>query len=192
MGDFNYASLIFLSILGVALLSGLFSYYRGRLSQGIQHAAIWGLIILSATLLFSFRAPLEQALFPSNAVSIGDDIVLRRDGSGHFVTIAEVNGTPILFIVDTGASQIVLSQLDAARAGIDVDALNFSGRAATANGTVSLASVTLDSLSVAEQTDRDVFATVNGGELAVSLLGMSYLNKFSEINVQGSVMTLRP
>ncbi|MBB5514926.1 aspartyl protease family protein [Rubricella aquisinus] len=190
MGEPDYARLVFLSILGVALLSGIFAYYRGRLSQGLQHAAIWGLIILGATLLFSFRAPLEHALFPNSAVSTGEQIILRRDGSGHFVTVAEVNDTPVRFIVDTGASSIVLARQDAMRAGIDPATLNFSGRAMTANGTVRLANVVLDTITLADQTDRNVFATVNGGELAISLLGMSYLDRFSQINVAGDVMTL--
>ena len=102
----------------------------------------------------------------------------------------EVNGTPLRFIVDTGASDIVLSAEDAARAGLDTDRLAFVGVARTANGTVSTARVWLDEVRLGEMVDSSVPALVNGGEMSGSLLGMAYLNRFSEVRFGGGTVTL--
>ncbi|KKK93856.1 hypothetical protein LCGC14_2688680, partial [marine sediment metagenome] len=59
----------------------------------------------------------------------------------------EIEGTPVRFMIDTGASDIVLTPRDAARIGLDVAALSFTQRYQTANGIVWRQPVTLSSLS---------------------------------------------
>ncbi|WP_372887870.1 TIGR02281 family clan AA aspartic protease, partial [Shimia sp.] len=90
----------------------------------------------------------------------------------------------------TGASEIVLSRADARRAGFDVDRLPYYGRAFTANGEVRTAPVTLRELRLGEMVDTGVAASVNGGQLEQSLLGMSYLQRFSEIRISGGTLSL--
>jgi aspartyl protease family protein len=102
----------------------------------------------------------------------------------------EVNGRDIEFVIDTGASAIVLSKQDAEHVGIDTNDLNYWGRAQTANGSVSTAFVTLNSVQLGDIKDYDVSASVNGGELFGSLLGMDYLNRFSEFRINGNILTL--
>ncbi|MEM9100266.1 MAG: TIGR02281 family clan AA aspartic protease, partial [Pseudomonadota bacterium] len=74
--------------------------------------------------------------------------------------------------------------------GIAIEDLNFSGRAFTANGTVRTANVVLDEITLGSFTDRNVRARVNGGELFGSLLGISYLDRFSSWQVVGDQMVL--
>ena len=62
-----------------------------------------------------------------------------RSADGHYYLTMEVNGAPIRFVVDTGATELVLSRADAERAGIDTGGLIYSGRAFTANGMVETA-----------------------------------------------------
>ena len=93
-------------------------------------------------------------------------------------------------VIDTGASDIVLSESDAELLGYPVGDLIYSGRASTANGTVPIARVKLDTITLGRFTDRNIRATVNGGELDTSLLGMRYLSRFHKIEIMGSTMTL--
>ena len=109
--------------------------------------------------------------------------MLRRGRDGHFHLTAQVNGAPVRFLVDTGASDVVLTRDDAVRVGLDPARLDFTRRAMTANGPVMTAPVRLDRVAVGELEARTVPAVVGGGELFQSLLGMSYLDGFRRIAV---------
>lgn len=170
MDGSDWPRLVYTVLLLLFLGSGLFWYYRGRLNAALQNAAIWVLIFLGVTLAYGLREPLAVALNLQPAV-IGDEIVLTRQSDGHFFARLEVNGTTLPFIIDTGASEIVLSQDAAAQAGIDPATLRFTGIAQTANGTVRLAPVRLETLRFGEFVDENIRATVNGGEMNISLLG---------------------
>jgi aspartyl protease family protein len=109
---------------------------------------------------------------------------------GHYYISAEVNGASIRFVVDTGATDLVLSQEDAVRAGLDLDALQYSGRANTANGVVRTAFVELDTVRLGTAQDRNVRAVVNEGEMDGSLLGMGYLQKWGRIEIADGELIL--
>ena len=117
-------------------------------------------------------------------------IELPRAPDGHYYATLEVNGTPLRFVIDTGATSMVISQADAVRAGLRRDDLLFFSEAMTANGTVRTAPVSLDTVAIGPFVDRDVRAYVNGGEMDESLLGMSYLDRFDRLEITGG--TMRP
>ena len=77
----------------------------------------------------------------------------------------------------------MLSRRDAERAGIDVDALTFAGRAMTANGAVATARVRLGRVAFGDLVETGVPASVTAGALDFSLLGMSYLDRFERIEI---------
>ncbi len=101
-----------------------------------------------------------------------------------------MNGETIEFVVDTGATDIVLNEADAVRLGFNMSDLVYSGRASTANGVVPIARVRLETITLGRFTDRNIGASVNGAELEYSLLGMRYLGRFRKIEIAGSTMTL--
>jgi aspartyl protease family protein len=191
IGDFDAARLFYLTALLLLVLSAVFATYRNRMGVGLQHAAIWTLIFLGAVIAYGFRDTLEVQLFGSTAPQVVEQgVALRRGGDGHFHARAEVNGVAVEFLVDTGASSVVLSRRDAQRVGLDPERLVFSQPAQTANGLVYSAPVTLDVLRLGPFEDRNVPATVNGGDLDVSLMGMSYLRRFARVTVEGERMLL--
>lgn len=187
----SQARLFYMMLLGAVVLVWVFRSYAGRLGQAVQHAMIWGLIFVGVIIAIGFKDVLISQLFDDEPQMLsGDTLVLKRDRSGHFVANVEVNGQDIQFLVDTGASDLVLSQADAKVAGIDPDGLNYFMIAKTANGEVRSAPVRLDTVAMAKFIDTNVPARVNGGELDISLLGMSYLDRFRSFRVVGDRMYL--
>jgi len=176
------ANLIYLLILLIGVGSFIFGDFRNKLGQNLQSAAIWVLIFFGAVVLYGFKDSIEGQLFPRTSIQqIGDEIVLTRSRDNHFYATLTINGADITFVVDTGATNVVISRDDALRIGLNPDELNYMGRAQTANGTVRTADVRLDEVRFANRTDRNLRASVNGGELDTSLLGMAYLNRFTTI-----------
>jgi aspartyl protease family protein len=119
----------------------------------------------------------------------GDSVTLVADPRGHFVTTGVVNGVSLRFLVDTGATSVVLSSADARRAGV-----NYLGGTRvftqTANGVVPVYAVKLDSLRIGDITVNNVDASViEGDKLPVALLGMSFLNRM-EMRRDGTTLTL--
>lgn len=179
--------LILLAFIGAGAL-----LWRGRsLGRNLRDLAVWLLIIAMVVIAYGFRDVLRDQLLPAAMVQTSaDTIELRRAADGHFHATLEVNGTPVRFMVDTGASDIVLSRRDAERIGIDVAALDYLGRAQTANGTVSTARVRLGRVQLGSFTDTAVPASVSQGAMDLSLLGMAYLDRFANIEIAGDRMRL--
>lgn len=106
-----------------------------------------------------------------------NSIAVPSRAGGEFVVAGVVNGAEVTFLIDSGASEIVLSPEDARRAGYRSPQLRFSRTASTANGTVRLAPVTLLELRLGQLSRRGLAAVVNEAPMAVSLLGMSFLRE---------------
>jgi aspartyl protease family protein len=116
-------------------------------------------------------------------------VTLVADARGHFITTGVVNGVSLRFMVDTGATSVVLSSGDARRVGVNylAGARSFTQ---TANGVVPVYNVKLDSVRVGDITLHNVDAVViEGDRLPIALLGMSFLNR-TEMRRDGLTMTL--
>ena len=100
-----------------------------------------------------------------------------------------MNGVSLRFLVDTGASSVVLSSADARRAGVSYLA-GTRVLTQTANGVVPVYTVKLDTLRVGDITLNNVDAAViEGDKLPIALLGMSFLNRM-EMKRDGMTLTL--
>ena len=117
-------------------------------------------------------------------------IELQRNPDGHFYADVRVNGTYIHMLVDTGATTIALSRNDARMAGIatSIGMNDVVGRGA--DGAVHGEAVLLDSIELGPLSAHDLDAVVlNSGEQ--SLLGQSFLGKFSSVRIENDRMVLR-
>lgn len=185
------ASLVYLVILGSAIGLWFFAQRRQSLGKLAQQAAAWGLIFLGAIAVVGLWGDIRQSVAPrQNVVAQSGQIELPRAPDGHYYLTAKVNGEPVRFVVDTGATQIVLSKDDARRAGLNVDELAYLGRAYTANGEVRTAPVRLDRVTIGPIEDSNVRAVVNDGAMEGSLLGMEYLQRFSSVEIGGGKLIL--
>ncbi|MEI4261965.1 retropepsin-like aspartic protease family protein [Roseovarius sp. D0-M9] len=189
--NFDTAHLVYLIVLGCAVMMWFFAANRDSLGKTLQQAAVWGAIFIGVIAAIGLWDDVRSTVAPRQSVSTeAGRIELPRAANGHYYLSAEVNGAPIRFVVDTGASDIVLSRDDAVAAGLNPEDLNFTGQASTANGIVRTAPVRLATLSVEGIMDRDVRAVVNSGELRESLLGMGYLERFTNMQITGGTLVL--
>jgi clan AA aspartic protease (TIGR02281 family) len=119
------------------------------------------------------------------------EYVIEAGSGGHFLIEAVVNGAPVTFLVDTGASNIVLTMADAERLGLRPETLRFTERFASANGEVRGAPVVLRELRIGQFSVFDMPASVNEAPLGVSLLGMSFLKRLNGYGVEDGRLILR-
>ena len=186
----NLASLAYLGLLGAAIAGWFIVQNRDRLGQIAQQAALWALIFIGVIAAAGLWSDIRDDVVPRQTIIGTQGIEVPQARDGHYYLTLDINGTPIDFVVDTGATDMVLGREDARRAGIDPEALNYLGSAVTANGTVRTARVTLDSVALGAIEDEGLSAVVTDGDLAGSLLGMGYLRLFGRIEIEGGKLIL--
>lgn len=123
------------------------------------------------------------------AGSSSGSVTLTPDARGHYLTLGQVNGGTVQFLVDTGATAIAIPSADARRLGINY--LNGQrGFTETANGKATAYRISLDTVKVGDITLYNVEAVVLEGDgLKIALLGMSFLNR-TEMKRDGQTLTL--
>jgi aspartyl protease family protein len=124
----------------------------------------------------------------ANSDGGGSRIVLSAGSGGHFFTQGTVNGRSVRFLVDTGATNISMSQAEAQRLGIDY-AKGQRGIANTANGQVVAHRVSLGTVRVGDVTVYNVDATIVPAQMDHLLLGNSFLSRF-QMRRENDTLTL--
>lgn len=206
--------LLYLALLLVFLVGTGIGWRRTRPGSPIsrfgagfnfQHLGIWIAIALGLVTLYAYRAPLQrfaapilQELDPGRVVEVTDadgaqGLSIARGRDGHFHIEAEANGTPVSFLVDTGASATVLTLKDAERAGIDVAALEFNRPVQTANGVALFAHADLRTLQIGPYRLNALnVGVMPEGAMETSLLGMNTIDRFNGWRIEGDRMVLTP
>jgi clan AA aspartic protease (TIGR02281 family) len=131
-----------------------------------------------------------SALDVARTTAAGDEILIRTAQNGHFMVNAEIDGVDIPFLVDTGASQVILTAEDAERLGFRPDSLAYNARFQTANGEILGAPVVLRDLRIGDLEVEDVRASVIRAPMSTSLLGMSFLNRLESYEVRDEGLVL--
>ena len=197
--DVDTPQVIYLLAFLILVGGGLFARIARRPNQALQHAGIWlgiGLVVLIG---YSYRGELGAVvqrlsgeLDPSAGQAVdGQQMRFTAEADGQFHVEAVVGSTPMRFLVDTGASEVMLSPADARRLGYEPSTLTYSRIYQTANGTVRGAPVTIPEISIGPIRLTNVEASVNEHETDGSLLGMSFLGRLSGYQVSGNTLTLR-
>lgn len=181
------------------------SHYQGRYGHAVRDFAIWVVILLALVAGYTFRSDFvmvaervaAELMPPGEAVVVDPRgaeraVRLRRRADGHFVVRAQVNGTGVPMLIDTGATTIVLRPADARQAGLDVERLSYSVPVQTANGMAYAAAVRLRQVTVGPIVIDGVDALVaKPGALKESLLGMNFLRRLKSYEFSGDYLTLR-
>ncbi|MEM8693723.1 MAG: TIGR02281 family clan AA aspartic protease [Pseudomonadota bacterium] len=191
MQNVDTAQLIYLGLLAVVLGGAFLVSQRQKLSTMMQQAAIWFFIFVGGIAVFGMWDDIRDDLGPEAARFVGDNTIeVARQGDGHYYLTLDLNGSAVEFMIDTGATDMVLTQEAAATAGINPADLRYIGQASTANGTVRTAPVRVERVSLGPIEDQNVFAVVNEGQMDMSLLGMGYLQRYGRIEIEGGTLRL--
>lgn len=186
----DYGRLAYLVLLLVAVGGFLLFELRARPGKTLRAAAAWAMIFLGVIALAGLWDDIRSTITPQARMLEGGRIEVPLGADGHFHLTAQVNGAPIRFVVDTGATTLALSDKDARKAGIDPGTLGYAGQARTANGIVETASVMLKTVTIGDIHDQNVPAVVLRSDLDLSLLGMSYLSRFARVSIEGDRLIL--
>jgi len=127
---------------------------------------------------------------PAAAASSAIEVTLQRSSDHHFYANANVNGRDVRFLVDTGASEIALTEDDAEKVGIKFDPSKYELLGEGASGFVRGQYVNLDDLRLDGIHQNGTKAVVVEGA-AVSLLGQPFLENIDEIVIRKDEMVLR-
>lgn len=184
--------LVWLGLLLVFLGGWFVLQLRHRLSQSLQHLAVWALIFAGVVAGYGLWQDIRSELSPGQALMTDGSIEIPLGRDGHFHAVVTINDVPVSFVIDTGASEIVLTEADARRVGLDPQALAYIGQARTANGLVRTAPVRLRSVTLGPFALHDVRAVVNQGQMDGSLLGMSWITRFARVEIARDRLTLTP
>lgn len=136
-------------------------------------------------------AAVQPVVRAPEPTSSGRSMMLDSDRQGHFKVEARVDGRQLNFMVDTGASLVVLRRSDAAEVGIRPLPADYTATVSTANGKIKAARAKLDRIELGDITVFDVPALVLPDEtLAQNLLGVSFLSKLRRYEYANGRMVL--
>jgi aspartyl protease family protein len=199
----EFAQVAILGVWGAMLAAGLMRSGM-RFQDTARQAAVWAAILLGIVASYQYRFELQDfasrltaGLVPSRPqTAMGAagtiEVTVLKSNNGHFEADGSVNGKGVSFLVDTGASSVVLSYQDAKNAGLDMGALSFTSPISTANGDAFAANVRLVEIGIGEITRRNVRAMVaEDGKLNQSLLGMTFLSSLSGYTVRQDQLILQ-
>jgi aspartyl protease family protein len=146
---------------------------------------------MTATPALAKATPQKAASTQTVAQAGSRSISIPRDGRGHFLTDARIDGQRIDFMVDTGASVVALNEKSAARFGLRPSRGDYNATVSTANGTIKAARTRIDMMDVGGLIVRDVDAMVLPDEaLSENLLGLSFLSKLKRFEYANGRLVL--
>lgn len=202
----NFAGLMVSIALLIWIGSSLLGNYAGRYGRALKDFITWTGITLILVSVYTFRVELLegseriiQQLMPAGTnISLSPysgeraTVRIRKKNDGHFVLQTLTNNKPVTMLLDTGASNVVLSAADARAIGVDTSRLRYVIPVSTANGKTLAARVVIDSLAIGPIRIPRIEALVaRQGDLSESLLGMSFLNRLRSYEVSGDFLVLR-
>jgi len=123
-------------------------------------------------------SPVQAAYEPQEPATSGRSLMIEANRQGHFQVDARIEGRHLDFMVDSGASMVVMRESDAAQVGIHPMPVDYTATVSTANGKIKAAPAKLDRIEVGGITVYDVQALVLPDDvLGVNLLGVSFLSR---------------
>jgi len=198
LADADLGSLAQKIVLLVVVGALVLVLFRERFVRALTAALFWVVLALVLVVAYSYRFELHDIadrlmaeLAPGHAATHGRTVEVARAANGDFAVTAQINGARVSMVLDTGASSVVLTREDAKAAGLPLEVLAYTVAIDTANGRTQAAPVTLDHVGIGGLTEHSIAALVaEPGQLKVSLLGMSFLNRLQSWEVRGDRLLL--
>ncbi|MDP8993627.1 MAG: retroviral-like aspartic protease family protein [Pseudomonadota bacterium] len=183
----------------LVLVASALMVRRIPIGQGLKMMIAWVLIFGAAFIVFTlkndFIALWERVVLETRGGVIqeqaGDELRVRQSPDGHFWVNAELNGEPVRFLIDSGATTTSISAAVAERVGIRPSS-GFPAMVRTANGIVAVQRGRADSLRVGTIERRDVAVHISEAFGDMNVIGMNFLSTLSSWGVEGRTLILRP
>ena len=179
-------------IVAVALVVAVLAFERdGPAAPGAAPGATAGRVAGSARERPAKKVPMMRlsraGAEPEAPRTRSRKVRLKGDARGHFNVRARLNGRPVPFVVDTGASAVAINMSTARKLGLRIRRKDFTGRSSTANGVVAYAPATIREIRIGGIKVRDVRAAVLPDEaLSTNLLGMTFLRRLKRFSVSNN------
>ena len=196
----DWINLAVYGALGLFIASGLPRLFHGNVRAALGALLFWTVVLCGAVTAYAYRFELGHVtervmavLLPGTVLDSGPkEVTVFRQEDGAFGLNAVVNGTSIPFVLDTGASAIVIRAEDAARIRLPLKSLVYDVEVSTANGPTLAAEAEVPRLSIGALAQVHVKVLVaRPGALRENLLGMSFLNRLEGFTVSNDRLVLR-
>lgn len=202
LGGFLYSQpLLALTIAAIllAVLAGMIPANRLQLRHGLRNTAYLGLggaalLTVAQAALHNTRSEAALWLDGTSPASVeGNETVISQRADGHFWVEAQLNGTPVEFLIDTGATYTGVSAATAARAGLVPDQGDEGMVLDTANGPIVARKATAGSVRFGGIDAQGLtVAIAPGTESEVNVIGMNLLSQLQSWRVEGGKLILVP
>ena len=181
----EWSNVIYILILIVFLIMG-FSRKDLPTKKIFEFSGLWILLTLLVLILYSFRFEIGEIkdrvlsdLFPTKAINKNQEkLILNIAQDGHYYLNVKIRNQEVRFMIDTGASDMVIDEKIALKLGFDLQNINYDKIFQTANGQSYGASIYFDEVDVSGIKFYNVQASITNSDLVIPLLGMSFLQKF--------------
>lgn len=184
----------------VLLLISSLAARRLPMGQVGKMVLAWVAIFAAMFAIFSFRFEFQAiwervksdvAGTAGQSVS-GEAIELKRQDDGHYWLQVEINGNPVRFMIDSGATTTAVNAETATEAQIEVDDNGYPVIISTANGRVAAQRGVVQSMEIGSHklVDHNVVVSESFGD--TNVLGMNFLDSLNSWSVEGNIMTLQP
>jgi aspartyl protease family protein len=172
---------------------------RLPIGQTVKMVLAWVAIFGGVFVLFLFRDEGRNVwnrataeLSGNNGQTVGKSLRIRKSEDGHFWVRANVNGKPVEFLIDSGATVTTITPQIAAAAGVAPSG-GFPVMVETANGTVEAQRARIETLNVGPITQSGAAAQIGSENMGeTNLLGMSFLSSLKSWRVEGDTLILEP
>jgi aspartyl protease family protein len=182
-------------LIAAMLLVGALIGRRAPLAKGVTSILAFAVIFGAGFVLFSFRDDLHYVAQRLEAEATGRPVQLAGDTirvpmaiDGHFWLEADVNGVPVKFLVDSGATMTTIGRQTAALAGVQASKQR-NQLVRTGNGLIRVATARAELVEVGDIERRNVRMFVADGE-EINVLGMNYLTSLKRWSVEGRWLVL--
>ncbi len=158
----------------------------------IMFVIAWGILLILLVSFFSDwlsdqENPNQRPVSESNATG-QIEVVLQANRQHHYVVNGTINNKNVAFLLDTGATDVVIPQLIAERIGLNSGRKSYAN---TANGPVAVYSTQLESVTIGKIQLKDIKASINPSmDIDGVLLGMSALRQI-EFTQRGNTLILK-
>jgi aspartyl protease family protein len=193
----------FIYLMGVlVLVISALMVRRIPIGQGLKMFAAWVLIFAAAFVVFTlqdeFKALGNRVLVEARGErqtvetgAGGEELRVRLSPDGHFWLTAELNGTPVRFLIDSGATTTSISSATAERAGVEMQP-GIPAMVRTANGVVAVDRARAETIKVGTIERQNLALHVSEAFGDMNVIGMNFLSSLSGWSVEGRTLILRP